>query len=269
MINYRIVSPSEYSNVKTTKRVRVHLEQQNNDLFDILAKELGLTVEKNKPQKKESKLRNKVNGSFAVRLDEIEFPELAQRVLNYAASKGLTIAGDGSARAGLFGGITNARVNDTLTFGGNLKFDVNFVKTHKKEGIDKMYEDGFPLSTVYSLTLEFPKIIAAIDEMAAEKKELSNKLKNEYIIGERSILPTYYELKQAEVGTKLVKKESIKVVNKEIDDFVDASGIFDDSIRCTAKTTTVNEKITVGFNFIQVGDNFIPVNDNQRVRLYV
>ena len=234
MINYRIVSADEYTDNSRSKAIR-ELEIEVENTFAQIIRELLC------PKKKEVKKvdRNEVDGSFVVRItDDGNFPELAQRLVDYASKNGLTIDP----------GVRKLQVEDGLSFGAGLDYDVKRVK-----GIHDAYQQK--LEPIYQLCKDFEKILQAVKEMAAEKTSLSNDLKKSWATGKRAFIPTYNSLKREVVGGKLVDKKRTKSFEKECDKVV------------TPKSNI--DRITVSQNFIKVGYDFIPINDNDLVYLSV
>jgi hypothetical protein len=247
MSNYRIVSPNEYNVASTSLLDKILNEIETLNLLENVARGMESAVEKILTTKKQ---RNTVDGSFVVTLNPAGFSELAQRIINYADQKGLTINPI----------VRYAKPGDSLIFGSNLKYDVNLVRTSHKSGVEELYDGGRPFASIYDLVDEFGQIIKAIDEMVEEYSGLLAWRVGEIVTGARADKPTYFELKQEEVGSKLVAEARNKNLKKELDSIHKQIGC-----PCEHKT----QSVTVGYNFIRVGTNLIPVNDNQTVYLSV
>jgi hypothetical protein len=251
MNNFRIVQSREFAPKPTKDCLELLLDKALENEIKALENEIKKSFDEELQRsivrssfhfREETKkaIRNEVDGSFVVRIvNKNTFPELAQRLLDYAAKLHLTVNPE----------LSKVKVDEAILFGGRNNFDVNRVKD-ACEGFNGQ------MLPIYHLDRDFEIILDALRELASEKDELSLERGISLATGERAFVPTYNELKREKVGGKLVDKKRNEYFNIELD-------------KEGKKLQRPAEHVRISTNFIKVGYDFIPINDNDSVYIYV
>lgn len=199
--------------------------------------------------KKESNLRNKIDGSFIVTLDVLPIfgERLVADILKLADKEGLTISPNV---------ITEVYIGTSLVFGCSEYYDVVVADTSNMNGITKAFNEG--LFPVFRLSTDLSKIKTSIIEMGKEYRKLVNDDLRNVFTANKPITPTYATLKGATINRKLVEEKKHEALVKEYS-----------SPRKVLRENNDSLRIVVTNDFIKIGYNFIPINDNQTVHISV
>ena len=230
MNNFRIVSADEYR----TPRNKFDTITDS-IVFDFINDLLNIRSSP-KPVTPKKKIRDNVDGRFVAVVTSTSALEEAQKIVTLALKLKLTV----DPQVGYL------LPGEGLLFSGSLKYDVT--KIRKEDNAKSL---NF---CVYDIESDYDVVKKAVKELAEENEKLQLQLGKEYVTGQRSIIPTYYELKINKEGEKLLDK---KRRDKGVKQF-------------TTKTECLcREDITISQNFIKVGLVFIPIKDNDVVHIYV
>lgn len=231
-------------------------------LETILNKLKNSDKESKKGEEKKKEIGNKIDGSFAVVVDDRIFTDL---LLKKAVENGLTMPPEGGVDIG-----------DTLVFGVNKQYDVFpvYTSTDKKQ-ITRLFNEGiYPVYRVSELKDRI-KIKEALEKMGKEKKRLLTKQAKGLLSGEVPLIPTYATLKAEELGTVLIsEKRSKKLLGKETTAEVVGGrrllGEFDTSGGALTIHNYANgDHVLISQNFIKVGYKFIPIKSNNSIYISV
>jgi hypothetical protein len=241
---------------------------EKKDKFEILLETLLNKLKSNDKESKKGEKKvfgNKVDGSFAVIVDDKFFTEL---LLKKAVENGLTIPPRGGVDIG-----------DTLIFGVNKQYDVLPVYTGKDHSqIVRLFEEGIEPVYKVSKLEDRIKIKEALEKMGKRKKELLEKKAKKLLNGELPLLPTYATLIAEELGVELIANKRHKKLLKQQEEESTTTrvvgkrllGEFDTSEGALTIHNHANgDHVLVSQNFIKVGYKFIPIKDNNSVYISV
>jgi len=185
--------------------------------------------------------RNKVDGSFAVLLDEptVYLEELVKE----AQKRGLTVSGDETART-TGGSIINAGYGDIVTFGTSTRFDVNWIKRSQ-------YACERSIIPIHKIS-DWDTVTKALKAFAKEKNKLQDEL---YYYNTDGL--AFKALKEASRKRMYARVDECTCKPKRIYEVEDCRGI---------RARLHDDFIKVGYNFYKVEK---PICEERRDYLFL